>query len=117
MDLILVGLPGAGKSSLGRKLATRLSLPYLDLDRAIIAETGIPDDSAEKIFSREGEEGFRARERAAITALAAAQAHAVGQAADNAARGEAATLGIDRIVSLGGGALIDPRNQIGRAHA
>ena len=49
MDLILVGLPGAGKSSLGRKLATRLSLPYLDLDRAIIAETGIPDDSADLV--------------------------------------------------------------------
>ena len=119
MDLILVGLPGAGKSSLGRKLATRLSVPYLDLDRAIISGTGVPDDSAEKIFAREGEEGFRSRERAAIAALAAAHAHKVGMAPNHSVHGEAASLGIDRIVSLGGGALIDPRNRwalAGRAH-
>ncbi|MGI9095999.1 MAG: bifunctional shikimate kinase/3-dehydroquinate synthase [Candidatus Limnocylindrus sp.] len=119
MDLILVGLPGAGKSSLGRKLATRLSLPYLDLDRAIIAETGVPDDNAEKIFAREGEDGFRSRERAAIAALTAAKAPATRGAANDAALGEAAALGIDRIVSLGGGALIDPRNRwalAGKAH-
>ena len=119
MDLILVGLPGAGKSSLGRKLASRLSLPYLDLDRAIIAETGVPDDSAEKIFAREGEDGFRARERAAIAALTAANAPATSGAANDAALGEAAALGIDRIVSLGGGALIDPRNRwalAGKSH-
>ena len=96
MDLILVGLPGAGKSSLGRKLATRLSLPYLDLDRAIISETGVPDDSAEKIFAREGEEGFRARERAAIAALAAAHHQVAGTAAHHATHGEAASLEIGR---------------------
>ena len=106
MDLILVGLPGAGKSSLGRKLATRLGLPYLDLDREIIAGTGVQNDTAEQIFAREGEEGFRARERAAIARIAGEQHGAASGAGD-----EAKSLGLHRVVSLGGGALIDPRNR------
>lgn len=117
MDLLIVGLPGAGKSSLGRKLAAQLSVPYLDLDRTIIASTGHPSDSAEKIFAREGEEGFRARERAAIAALAT-ESLSVARAG-GARSAEAERLGIDRVVSLGGGALIDPRNRwaiAGRAH-
>lgn len=107
MDLILVGLPGAGKSSLGRKIAARLGLPYRDLDREIIAETGVPNDSAEQIFSREGEDGFRSRERAAIARLAAEQSVATVDGAGDEAR----ALGLHRVVSLGGGALIDPRNR------
>lgn len=115
MDLIVVGLPGAGKSSLGRKLAAQLGVHYLDLDRAIIAATGHPDDSAEKIFAREGEEGFRARERAAIAALATDMPITASVAGARDAKGErsakAEELGIRRVVSLGGGALIDPRNR------
>ena len=60
-NLALVGLPGVGKSSLGRRLATTLNVPLLDLDRSIIASTGVPKDSVDEIFKREGEEGFRIR--------------------------------------------------------
>ncbi len=101
-NLALVGLPGVGKSSLGRRLAAQLQVPLLDLDRSIIASTGVPKESVEGIFAREGEAGFRLRERAAVTAL--------GDVAPPAG-GLAAELGIGRIVSLGGGTLVDPRNR------
>lgn len=101
-NLALVGLPGVGKSSLGRRLATTLNVPLLDLDRSIIASTGVSKDSVDEIFKREGEEGFRIRERSAVAAL--------GEVAPPA--GEvAAELGIGRIISLGGGTLVDPRNR------
>jgi len=101
-NLALVGLPGVGKSSLGRRLATQLNVPLLDLDRSIIASTGVAKDSVEAIFAREGEAGFRIRERSAVGAL------------DEVAPptgGSAEALGIGRIVALGGGTLVDPRNR------
>lgn len=59
MNLVLVGMPGSGKSTLGSLLAKRLKLPLCDLDKEIEKEAGmsIPD-----IFAREGEDGFRRRE-------------------------------------------------------
>lgn len=101
-NLALVGLPGVGKSSLGRRLAAALDVPLLDLDRSIVASTGVTKDSVEEIFKREGEEGFRIRERSAVTAI------------DEVAPppgGTAAELGIGRVLSLGGGTLVDPRNR------
>jgi len=65
--VVLAGSSGAGKSTLGAKLATRLRLPFIDLDEAISTAAGrsIPD-----IFRQEGEPAFREREReAAIRAL------------------------------------------------
>ena len=58
--LVLVGAMGAGKSSIGRRLASRLGLPFEDLDEAIEARTGT---RVAMIFECEGEAGFRARER------------------------------------------------------
>ena len=101
-NLALVGLPGVGKSSLGRRLATTLNVPLLDLDRSIIASTGVPKDSVDEIFKREGEEGFRIRERSAVAALDEVAPPAGDVAAE---------LGIGRIISLGGGTLVDPRNR------
>jgi len=101
-NLALVGLPGVGKSSLGRRLAAQLNVPLLDLDRSVIASTGVAKDSVEGIFAREGEAGFRIRERSAVTAL---------DEVTPPAGGAAAALGIGRIVALGGGTLVDPRNR------
>jgi shikimate kinase len=55
----LVGMPGAGKSVVGRELAGRLGVPFIDLDREIEREAGM---SVAQIFERDGEAGFRALE-------------------------------------------------------
>lgn len=64
--VILVGPMGAGKSTIGRLLASQLDLPFLDSDRVIEERTGadIP-----WIFDVEGEEGFRLREGAVLDDL------------------------------------------------
>jgi len=101
-DIALVGLPGVGKSSLGKRLAIKLGVPFLDTDRAVIAETGVKHDSVAGIFEREGEEGFRTRERRLITSLVAPEPPAGSIGAE---------LGIGRVVALGGGAAADPRTR------
>ena len=63
--LSLVGLPGAGKTTLGRQLAAHFNRPFLDLDHAIEARTG---RSVREIFAGEGEAGFRAVEAAVLRA-------------------------------------------------
>jgi 3-dehydroquinate synthase len=92
MDVVLIGLPGSGKSAVGRRLATRHDAAFVDLDELIEHEAGtrIPE-----IFADEGEAGFRARERAAIAALGAP---------DPAPE-------IRRVIAPGGGAIVDPRNR------
>jgi shikimate kinase len=64
--ITLVGLMGAGKSTVGRRLATRLDLPFVDADSEIEAAAGctIPE-----IFERHGEAEFRAGERRVIARL------------------------------------------------
>lgn len=61
--LSLVGLPGAGKTTLGRQLAAHFNRPFLDLDVAIEAQAG---RSVPEIFAAEGEAGFRALEAAML---------------------------------------------------
>lgn len=65
-NLILVGPMGSGKSSIGRRLADRLGLSFVDADREIESATGagIP-----LIFELEGEAGFRERERETLLRL------------------------------------------------
>src|SRR5215212_2767737 len=65
-SIVLVGLMGAGKSTVGRRLASRLGLPFRDADHEIEAAAGmsIPD-----IFSIYGEEYFRDGERRVIARL------------------------------------------------
>ena len=69
-NLVLTGMPSCGKSTVGRKLASRTGRRFVDTDDVIRLQAGmeIPD-----IFAREGEAGFRARETAAIESLAAEQ--------------------------------------------
>ncbi|MCL4683270.1 3-dehydroquinate synthase [Myxococcota bacterium] len=79
----LVGLMGAGKSAVGVRLAARLGLPFADSDAEVERAAGA---SIAELFAREGEAGFRIRERAAIDALA----------------------GRPAVVALGGGAIAEP---------
>ncbi len=66
--VFLIGFMGAGKSTVGPRLATRLDLPFIDLDDRIEAEQG---KSIADIFDADGESHFRALEREALEALAA----------------------------------------------
>jgi len=67
-NLYLVGLMGAGKTTVGRVLARRLKLRFLDSDQEIERRCGV---KIPVIFEIEGEPGFRARETAVIGELAA----------------------------------------------
>ena len=62
-NIVLIGLSGCGKSTVGRRLARKLHMPLLDTDVMIEERTGrtIPD-----IFAREGEAGFRNMETACV---------------------------------------------------
>jgi len=82
--LFIYGPPGSGKSSLGRLLAQSLGLSFYDLDGEIESQSG---RSIARIFSEEGESGFRQRERAELDRLI--------------------TAGENSIIALGGGALTD----------
>ncbi|HLZ78866.1 MAG TPA: shikimate kinase, partial [Sphingomonas sp.] len=64
--IVLVGLMGVGKSTVGRRLASRLHLPFVDADREIEAAASL---SIADIFERFGEEGFRDGERRVIARL------------------------------------------------
>ena len=62
----LIGLPGSGKSSVGRQLARRLQLPFSDSDHVIEQQLGC---SIREYFEREGEERFRDVEESVIDEL------------------------------------------------
>lgn len=83
-NVFLVGPMGSGKSAVGRQLATRLGLAFVDSDAEIEAATGV--DIA-YIFEKEGEAGFRLRERDVLDGLTARP-------------------GV--LVATGGGAVLDP---------
>jgi shikimate kinase len=85
--LVLVGLMGAGKSCIGRRLATRLDLPFIDADREIEDAAGC---SIPEIFERHGEQAFRDGERRVILRLLD---------------------GPVCVLATGGGAFMDPRTR------
>ena len=86
-NIFLIGPMGAGKSAVGRQLARTLHLNFVDSDDEVESRTGV--DIA-FIFEKEGEEGFRKRETAAIDDLTKM---------DNV------------VLATGGGAVIDPDNR------
>ena len=90
LPLLLVGLPGAGKTTVARLLAAALGVQATDTDAEIRrrARMTIP-----QIFAREGEESFRDRETRALRAVLGAQAGAQG------------------VVALGGGAVLREENR------
>ncbi|WP_185153528.1 shikimate kinase [Fulvivirga lutimaris] len=61
--VILIGMPGSGKTTLGKQIAESLSLPFFDLDSIIEASVG---KSIKSIFKDDGEEHFRKIESEAI---------------------------------------------------
>jgi shikimate kinase len=82
--VVLVGLMGAGKSKVGRRLALRLGLPFFDSDPEIETAAG---ETIEEIFANRGERVFRAGERRVIARLLAQPVH---------------------VLATGGGAFMDP---------
>jgi len=87
-NLFLVGLPGAGKSTLGRQLARRLHKRFVDADVELEQRLGV---SIPTIFEIEGEDGFRDREEVTIAEL---------------------TLLEDIVLSTGGGAVLRAANRV-----
>ncbi|TAN00915.1 MAG: shikimate kinase [Rhodanobacteraceae bacterium] len=86
-NLFLIGPMGAGKSSIGRRLAEHFGMPCIDLDAAVEARTGA---SVATIFGIEGEAGFRSRESDMLAELAQRE-------------------GI--VLATGGGAVLAPKNR------
>ena len=87
MIFSLIGLPGSGKTTVGRQLARRLQLPFSDSDHVIEARLGCP---IRQFFEREGEDSFRDVEAAVIDDL---------------------TLQFAGVLSTGGGAVLRPANR------
>lgn len=87
MNLFLIGLPGSGKTTVGRILAQRLRRPFADLDEEIERASGrtIPD-----IFARSGEPCFRELESRTLAALCRADG---------------------RVIATGGGTVLRPENR------
>jgi shikimate kinase len=88
MNLIFVGPMGSGKSTVGRLAAAALSRPFVDTDEWIEGASG---RSVAELFAREGEDGFRERETAALEAVLGA--------ADS------------RVVATGGGIVVRAENR------
>ncbi len=65
-NIFLIGMPGAGKSTVGKSLAKALDLPFVDTDDEIVSRNGV---GIPTIFEIEGEAGFRQRETAIIAEL------------------------------------------------
>ncbi len=72
--IALIGLRGAGKSTLGAKLAASLSLPFVELDREVEKEAGAP---LAEVFAMYGQDAFRRFERRALERVLAEQPRAV----------------------------------------
>lgn len=83
----MIGPPGAGKSSIGKALAKRLNLAFLDTDQVVEGEAG---KSIAEIFLEEGEASFRSLEKRAVLDSLTTQ---------------------NAVISLGGGAILDPQTQ------
>lgn len=87
-SVVLIGLPGSGKTTVGRQLARRLKLPFVDSDQVIEDRLGC---SIRDFFAREGENAFRDIEQDVI--------------------GELTLCTVGTVLSTGGGAVLRPENR------
>lgn len=85
--IILIGFMGSGKSSVARMLAAKTGLRLLETDELVVREAGC---SVADIFAKEGEDGFRSRERAVLKALSSQE---------------------QSVVSCGGGVVVRAQNR------
>lgn len=88
MIVYLVGMPGSGKSTVGREVAGRLGVPFVDLDEEVERRSGA---TVSQIFASEGEAGFRTLEARALV---------------DASRQDPS------VVACGGGVVLEPANRI-----
>lgn len=95
--MVLVGLMGAGKTSIGRRLAHRLGLPFIDADNEIAAAAGC---SVEDIFATHGEAAFRAGERRVIARLLQGPPHVLATGGGAYIDGETRALVGDGCISV-----------------
>lgn len=65
-NIVLIGMPGCGKSAVGRRLAKALDRPFIDADEYLVQQAGM---TIPEIFAAEGEKGFRRRETAVLEEL------------------------------------------------
>jgi len=86
-NVFLVGMMGAGKTTLGKALAQKTGQEFIDTDRLLVERTGVP---VATIFEFEGEEGFRRRESAILAEVATRSGC---------------------VVATGGGAVLAPENR------
>lgn len=86
--VVLVGMMGSGKTSVGRRVAEALDRPFIDTDGLVEADSGRP---IAEIFAAEGEAGFRRHESAAVAKATSSTTPAV--------------------IATGGGAVLDPTNR------
>lgn len=85
-NLVLVGFMGTGKSTVGKKLARRLGMKFVDSDQEVERVTGL---TINEIFKRYKEVRFRSEEKAALRRI---------------------TRNSGQVIATGGGAVIDPEN-------
>lgn len=87
-NIYLVGMPGCGKSRLGKEVAQKLGLEYVDTDEATIKEAGV--QSMNELFGKHGVARFRQMEKQVLKELSGKT---------------------DLLVSTGGGVVLDPENR------
>ena len=95
--VVLVGLMGVGKSTVGRRLAGRLHLPFVDADREIEQAAGL---SISDIFARFGEEGFRDGERRVIARLIDGKPKVIATGGGAFMNDETRTLILERAIAV-----------------
>jgi shikimate kinase len=86
-NIFLVGMMGAGKTTVGRALAQRMRREFVDTDRVLVERTGV---AVATVFEIEGEEGFRKREASVLAEVCARD---------------------DRVVATGGGIVLAAENR------
>ncbi|MBR4395532.1 MAG: chorismate synthase [Eubacteriaceae bacterium] len=86
-NIYLIGMPGSGKTTVGKTLAGRMGRAFFDSDEIIVEENGM---SIERIFSEKGEEAFRDMEEKVITGLSAME---------------------NAVIATGGGSILRERNR------